>query len=74
MFCFAEDQFTLADSEDALQISVHELETITSRYALKMSIGKVKTIVFKGRDPVRSKITINSNIIEQTDTVNNLNT
>ena len=35
MFCFAEDQVTVADSEDALQISVFELETITSKYALK---------------------------------------
>jgi len=37
VFWIAEDQVTVADSEDALQIYVQELETITSKYALKMS-------------------------------------
>ena len=72
MFWFAENQVTMADSEDALQISVHELETVTSKYALKMSASKVKAMAFRGRDPVRSKITINSN--RKKDILNNLKT
>jgi len=38
----------VADSEDALRISVHELEKITSKYATKMSTSKVKIMAFKG--------------------------
>jgi len=49
VFWVAEDQITVADSEDALQIYVHELETITSKYALKMPKSEVKIMAFKGR-------------------------
>ena len=53
------------DSEDALPISIHKLETVTSRYGLNVSKNKMKTMAFKGRDPVRIKIVINNNIIEK---------
>jgi len=49
----------VADSEDALQISIRNLKT------LKLSTSPTKTMAFNGRDPVRSKIVINNNIIEQ---------
>jgi hypothetical protein len=62
----------VADSEDALQIYVHELETITSKYALKMLKNKLKKMTFKGRDPVGGAIAIYNNITEQIETVNNL--
>jgi hypothetical protein len=32
---FAGDQFAVADSGDALQISVHKLETVTNKHGLK---------------------------------------
>jgi hypothetical protein len=54
----------VADSEDAPLISVHKLETVTSKYGLKIATSKTKTMDFKGRDPVRSKIVMNNNIIE----------
>jgi hypothetical protein len=54
----------VADSEDALHISVHKLETATSKYGLKISKMKTKTTAFKGRNPVRSKIIINNDTIE----------
>jgi hypothetical protein len=60
-----DDQVTEVDSEDALQISIHKLETITTKYGLKISKSKTKTMAFKGRNPVRRKIVINNNIIEQ---------
>jgi hypothetical protein len=60
----------MADSEDALQISVHKLEMVTSKYGLKITTSRMKTIAFKGRDPVRSKIVVNNSIIEQTNTCN----
>jgi len=48
VFWVAEDQVTVADSEDALQISVREPEKITSKYALKMSTSKLKIMAFTG--------------------------
>ena len=55
-----------ADSEDVLQISIHKMKTITSKYGLKVSRGIKKTTAFKERDPVRIKIVINNNVTEQT--------
>jgi len=49
---FADDQVTATDSEDALQVSIHTLETVTSKYGLKISTNNKKTMAFKGRDPV----------------------
>jgi hypothetical protein len=69
---FMDDQVIVADSEDALQISIHKLETVTSKYGLKFSKSRTKTMAFKGRDPVRSKIVINTNIIKQINTFNYL--
>jgi hypothetical protein len=59
-----DDTLIVADSEDATLISIHKLETVTSKYGLKISTRKTKTMAFKGRDPVRSKIVMNNNIIE----------
>jgi hypothetical protein len=63
------------DSEDALQISVHTctLESVPSKYGLKISISNTKTMAFKARDPVTNKIVINNNniiIIKQINTFN----
>jgi hypothetical protein len=44
----ADDQVVVADSKDALQISIHKLETITSKYVLQISTNKTKTMAFKG--------------------------
>jgi len=51
-----DNQVIAMDSEDALQISVHTLETVTSKYGLKISKSKAKTVVFKGRDPGEVKL------------------
>jgi len=34
---FADDQLTVADSEDALQISMHKLSTVTNKQVLNIS-------------------------------------
>jgi hypothetical protein len=47
---FASDQVVLADSKNAPQISIRKLETVTTRYGLKISISRTKTVAFKGRD------------------------
>jgi len=69
---FADDQVTVAKSKDVQQISIHKLETVTSKYRLKISTNKKKRKAFKGRDPVRSKTVINNNITKQINTVNYL--
>jgi hypothetical protein len=38
----ADDQVTVADSEEALQISIHKLETVIFKYELKISKNKTK--------------------------------
>jgi hypothetical protein len=61
----------MANSEDTLHIYVHKLETVTSKYRLKISKSKTIAMAFEGRDHMRSKIVINNNIIlEQINTFN----
>jgi len=50
------DQVIVVGSEDALQIFIHKVEKITSKYGLKISTSKMKTMTFKERDPVRRKL------------------
>jgi hypothetical protein len=57
----------MADSENLLQKLTHKLEII-SQYGLTISTNKTKTMAFRGRDPIRSKIVINNKIIEQVNT------
>jgi hypothetical protein len=42
-----DDHIIVVDSEDALQISIHKLETVTSKYGLKISKSKTKQWVLK---------------------------
>ena len=65
---FADGQVAVADSDEALKISVHKLETITSKYELKISTNKTKAMTFNVRDPMRNNTVINNNIIEQINT------
>ena len=44
---FVDDQVILVDSEDALQISIYKLDTVTYKYELKISTSKMKTMDFK---------------------------
>jgi hypothetical protein len=55
----------MPDSEDALQMCAHKLETIAAKYGGKMSKDKHKTVAFKGRAAVRSEIVINNNILSE---------
>ena len=69
---FSDNQVIVVGSEDALQIYIHKLETITYKYGLNISTSKMKTMAFKGRDPVRSTSVTNNNITEQINTFNYL--
>jgi hypothetical protein len=58
----------VADSKDAVNISVHKLQTISSKYGVNISKRKTKAKAFKKRDPMISKIVMNSDIIEEINT------
>ena len=62
---FADDQVVIADMEDNLQKAAHKLDQIITEYGLTISVQKTKSMAFKGRDPVRTKIVIDNKIIEQ---------
>jgi hypothetical protein len=55
---FADDQIIIQESEDELQRSIFYLTNIYKSYNLKISINKTKTVSFKGKYPVRTKIII----------------
>jgi transposase len=61
---FADDQVIISDSEDNLQIAIYKLNKIITNYGLTISADKSKVIAFKGRDPIKSKIVINNEIIQ----------
>jgi hypothetical protein len=62
---FADDQIINQESEDELQISIFYLKNICKSYNLKISINKTKTMAFKGKYPVRTKIIIEDKTLKQ---------
>jgi hypothetical protein len=55
---FADDQIIIQESEDELQRSIFYLNNICKSYNSKISINKTKTMAFKGKYPVKTKIII----------------
>jgi len=72
MFLFADEQVIIADTKDNLQKAAHKLNQIIREYGLTISAQKTKSMVFKGRDPVRTKIAIANKIKEQVNLFNYL--
>ena len=69
---FADDQVVIADTEDNFQKAKHKWNQIITEYGLTISVQKSKSMAFKGRDPVRTKIAIDNKIIEQVNSFNYL--
>jgi len=69
---FADDLAIIADTEDNLQKAAHKLNQIITGYGLTTSVQKTKSMAFKGRDPVRTKIVIGNKIIEKVKLFNSL--
>jgi len=67
---FADDQVITADTEDSLQKAAHKLNQIITEYGLTISAQNTKSVPFKGRDPVRTKIVIDNKIIEKVNLFN----
>jgi len=51
-----------------IQLSINEV----TEYGLTISVQKIKSMAFKGRDPVRTKIVTGNKIIEQVNSFNYL--
>ena len=66
---FADDQIVILSNEDDLQNSNYLLDKISLGYNMKISIFKTKSMAFKGKDPVRTKLAINNKPIEQIHTL-----
>ena len=67
---FADDQVITADREDNLQRAAHKLNQIITEYSLTISVQKTKSMAFRGRDPVRTKIVIDNKIMEKVNSFN----
>ena len=60
------DKITLVDNyntntlipEDKIQKAANKLNQIITEYGLTISVQKTRSIEFKGRDPIRTKIVI----------------
>jgi hypothetical protein len=62
---FAEDQIIIQESEDKLKRSIFYVNNICKSYNLKISTNETKTMAFKGKYPVRTKIIIEDKTLEQ---------
>jgi hypothetical protein len=63
---FADDQILKQDSQDKLQCRlIHTSHSNGETYNLNISTKKIKVMALKGNLPVRTKLTIDSNILEQ---------
>lgn len=65
---FADDQVIISQNENDLQEAIFKLNKIASDFNLLISTSKSKTMAFKGSLPLRVKIVINDQIIEQVNT------
>jgi hypothetical protein len=65
MFSYADDQIILQEYENTLKISIHKLSQIAMECNFKISTKKTKTMLFHGKDPLRTKILIYNETTEQ---------
>jgi hypothetical protein len=69
---FADDQVIIADRENNLQRAAHKLNQILTEYGLTISVQKTKSMAFRGRDSVRTKIVIDNKVTEKVNSFNSL--
>jgi hypothetical protein len=69
---FAGDQVLLARSEDNLQYSVHNLNKVASEVSMEINAEETRGILFRGMEPIRSKICFNNKTLKQQNTFNYL--
>jgi hypothetical protein len=69
MVLFGDDKVIVASTEDELQSAAYALNSTAVKYSLKISVDKTQAVAMKGKMNVRTNILINSNIIEQVNSV-----
>lgn len=62
---YADDKVIIQDTEDKMQMAVYKLNQTAIEYGFKISTEKTKTMAYKGKYPVRTKIVIEGKSIEQ---------
>lgn len=62
---FADDQVIFSNSEDNLQRALYNLNIIAKEFNLNISLKKTKVMGFKGKTPIRLKIILNDEPVEQ---------
>lgn len=62
---FSNDQITLQKTKDYIQYAIHRLGQISKLHNHNASAKKKQVIAFKGKYLIRSKILINSELLEQ---------
>ena len=62
---YADDIVLIQENEDDLQRAMFQLQEVAREYSLTISVRKTKTMAFKGKYPVRTKIVINNSTLEQ---------
>jgi hypothetical protein len=66
----ADDHGLLADSEDNLQLSLHNLDKISKIYDLEISHKKkTEVLAFRGKDPVSSMVCLSNNLLKRVTSV-----
>lgn len=65
---YADDQVIISDNEDTLQRALFELHKIILNYNFDISKNKTKSMAFQGTYPLRCKLVLDNNIIEQVNT------
>lgn len=62
---FADDILLIQGNEDALQRSIFKFQQICEEYNMQISLSKTKVMAFRGIEPVRTKIVLKGQILEQ---------
>ena len=62
---YADDTVIIFDTEDRLQYAIYKLHNISKEFGMKISTQKSKVMAFKGKWPVRSKIVLCDQTLEQ---------
>ena len=65
MLLFGDDQMIIQTNANDLQKATYKLYKICQKYNMIISIAKTKTMAFRRKEPVRTKIIIHDKVIEQ---------
>lgn len=64
IICYADDAILIAENEDDLQRLLFKFNNICKQYNMKISTEKTKALTI-ARDPIRCKLVVDNDIIEQ---------